>query len=94
MADIDIADVRELLTALREALTVPRAASYEHLDAQNQLIVDRATALKGLLAWAIKESNGLSTLRQQADIVRSVIADGVPVTYPVWESAASSGETR
>ncbi|WP_055477658.1 hypothetical protein [Sphaerimonospora mesophila] len=91
MADALNADMRELLTAIREVLDVPQAAAYEHLAARDQLIVDRALAVRGVLAAILEDSHGLSTLQQHADRLRAVVTEVAPVTYPTAQAEKASG---
>lgn len=90
MADALNSDVRELLTAIREVLDVPQPAAYEHLAAQQQLIVDRALAVRGVLAAITEDSNGLSTMQQYADRIRAVVTEHAPVTYPTAPAAGGA----
>ncbi|OPG13698.1 hypothetical protein [Microbispora sp. GKU 823] len=86
MADrVDVADVRELLTAIRESLTAPRHASYEYAEASKQLLVDRAAAVRGVLTSFIKH-RGEADLLKEARILRELVAENAPVTYPVREA--------
>lgn len=85
MADLD-PGVRELLTAIRESLTVPAPAAYEHSAAHGQLIIARSLAVRGVLAAITEDSNGLSTLQQYADRIRAVVTEHAPVTYPTAQT--------
>ena len=85
MAELNSSDVRELLTAIRDALTVPRPASYEHAEASKQLLVDRAAMVRGILTSVAKHL-GEDDCRNQARMVRELIAEHGPVTYPTRQA--------
>lgn len=87
MADLIGADVRDLLTAIHDALHVPAPASPEYQAAQDWLLAHRAAAVQGVIA-AILDNIGQSSLETHARAARRVLAESHPVTYPVRDDRA------
>ncbi|GAA0402580.1 hypothetical protein GCM10009530_63160 [Microbispora corallina] len=81
MADVIGADVRQLLSAIRSILTPP-LATVEHREARDQLVKDRVAGLRGALTAIIQDTRGATSIAAYADIVRSVVTEEFPVTYP------------
>lgn len=74
-------DLRDLLTALHEALTVPIAAT-DGDPAEAELRLERMAIARGTLSGVLEGSVGLETA---ASACRLMVAEK-PATYRVYES--------
>lgn len=81
------ADVRELLTAVVDALDVPLADRAED-DPRHARILNRRTADVRIIAAAVIKGDGIADCTRQ---LRGWIADS-PVTYTVYVPAPAEGE--
>lgn len=84
---VPLAQVRELLAAIRSTLDVPFAENYEDRRKADWLLVCRTAQLRGAITRvAGQEELGEFSFSAATSAVRSVVVDN-PITYETYSSA-------